>query len=250
MIRPREIAEIPARLYAIGDIHGRRPELEVLLGHLTQVEKLSNDDVVVFIGDYVDRGQESKEVVSLLVEFSKRHPQTIFLRGNHEDMLLGFLGLEGHEGNVYLVNGGAVTLASYGVPNQGSAAELREALQKAMPPEHLAFYRNLEGYVIAGDYIFAHAGMNPLRDMRMQIAADLFWIREEFIHNIHYFRRTVVFGHTPYEEVLFHLPYKIGIDTGLVYGNLLTCIEVQEKRVLQVRAGETKVKLSGFPAAK
>lgn len=247
MIRPLEIPDVSGRLYAVGDIHGRKTEVEILLAHLENSEKLSKDDIVLFIGDYVDRGQESRDVVDLLIRFKARHQQTIFLRGNHEDMLLGFLGLGGHEGNVYLVNGGALTLTSYGIDQQGSAPELREALQQRMPPEHMAFFQNLEGYVIAGDYVFAHAGLNPLRDLRMQIAADLFWIREDFIHNNHYFRRTIVFGHTPYEEVLFHLPYKIGIDTGLVYGNALTCIEVKEKRVLQVKAGDKAVKTAPFP---
>ena len=92
MIRPLEIPDIPGRLYAVGDIHGRKAEVEVLLAHLEQGEKLGKDDIVIFIGDYVDRGQESREVVDLLIRFKARHPHTIFLRGNHEDMLLGFLG--------------------------------------------------------------------------------------------------------------------------------------------------------------
>jgi len=247
MSRYREIRELPPRLYAVGDIHGCHLEVAALLDFLQSSEHLSKSDLVLFIGDYIDRGGNSREVLDLLLKFRAEYPQTIFLRGNHEDMLLSFLNSRGPQGNAYLSNGGAEFAASYGVDPSSAAELLREELKKAVPKEHLDFLQTLEHYVLAGDYVFAHAGLNPLRDLRAQVETDLFWIREEFIGNLHYFKRTVVFGHTPYEDILFHLPYKIGIDTGLVYGNMLSCIEVQQGKIFQLKAGGGSVKTSSFP---
>lgn len=246
MMKFREILEMPAHFYAVGDIHGCHAELVLLLDYLKQAQGLSASDIVLFIGDYIDRGKHSREVIDLLLKFRSDFPRSIFLRGNHEDMLLSFLDSGGRQGSAYLMNGGAEFVASYGVELGGGAELLCAELKNKVPKEHFEFIRGLDNYVLAGDYIFAHAGLNPLRDVRAQIAADLFWIREEFISNLHYFKRIVVFGHTPYEDVLFHLPYKIGIDTGLVYGNMLSCIEVVERKVFQVKAGSQEVKTSAF----
>ncbi len=247
MTRCLEISEVPPRIFAVGDIHGCNDETVILLDHLKGAQKLTQDDLVIFIGDYVDRGPQSKEVIDTLLRFRDEFPRSIFLRGNHEDMMLSFLGEEGREGKAYLYNGGADTLLSYGVPKEGSPEEVRSNFVKALPPEHAGFLQRLENYVLIGDYCFVHAGLNPLRDIRAQIEADLFWIREEFISNIHFFKKTIVFGHTPYEDVMFHLPYKIGIDTGLVYGNCLTCIEVVKREIFQVEKGKTRVKNGKFP---
>lgn len=249
MTKYHEILETPARIFAVGDIHGCNDETVVLLDHLKGAQKLSQEDLVIFIGDYVDRGSQSKEVIDTLLKFRVDYPRTIFLRGNHEDMLLSFVGEEGREGKAYLFNGGADTLLSYGVPKEGSPDEVRTNFIKALPPDHMSFLQRLENYVLIGDYCFVHAGLNPLRDLRAQIEADLFWIREEFISNIHFFKKTIVFGHTPYEDVMFHLPYKIGIDTGLVYGNCLSCIEVVNRDIFQVEKGKSKVKTGKFPKA-
>jgi serine/threonine protein phosphatase 1 len=88
-----------------------------------------------------------------------------------------------------------------------------------------------------------HAGVNPIKPLQRQNAEELLWIRQEFIHNLHPFPYTVIFGHTPQREVLFHLPYKIGIDTGLVYGGKLSCLEVVEKELFQVSKGSTRVEI-------
>lgn len=241
MSKYREIQEQPRRLYAIGDIHGCVDELEFLLEYLRNSCNIDENDQVVFIGDYIDRGDASKSVIECLLRFQKLQPRTIFLRGNHEDMLLGFLGFEGR-GAAYLVNGGGVFFESYGITNYETGTEVREKL----PASHLSFLLNLDRYVITDRYVFAHAGLDPVRDLYSQLDYDLFWIRDPFIENIHHFEKTVVFGHTPYEDVLFHLPYKIGIDTGLVYGNILTCVELIEGKVLQIRKGANKVEVYDF----
>lgn len=241
MAKYKEITDTPRRIYAIGDIHGCPDELEFLLEYLRNTCNIDERDQVVFIGDYIDRGFGSKSVIECLLRFQKLQPRTLFLRGNHEDMLLGFLGFEGR-GAAYLMNGGDVFFESYGIKSFQNGAEAREKL----PASHVSFFLNLESYIISDRYVFAHAGLDPLRDLYSQLDQDLYWIRDPFIENIHHFGKTVVFGHTPYEDVLMHLPYKIGIDTGLVYGNKLTCVELVEGQVLQIQSGKNKIEISTF----
>lgn len=241
MTKYKELTEMPRRLYAIGDIHGCPDELEFLLEYLRNTDNIDDQDQVIFIGDYIDRGPASKSVIECLLRFQKLQPKTLFLRGNHEDMLLGFLGYEGR-GAAYLANGGEVFFESYGIKSFSNGQEARDLI----PAAHLSFLLNLERYIISESHVFAHAGLDPLRDLHSQLDKDLFWIRDSFINNIHNFNKTVVFGHTPFEDVVFHLPYKIGIDTGLVYGNFLTCIDATSEQVLQIKAGSNKVEVFDF----
>ncbi len=246
MKRFEEFSETSGRLFAVGDIHGCVHELEVLLNYIQEVLRFEKEDRLVFAGDYIDRGPGSRQVVDLLLDFQEHFPDSsVFLKGNHEDMFLDFLGFGGTLGESFAMNGGSETLASYGV---GADAKSIDEVLARIPGTHLQFYKNLSRYCITPDYVFAHAGVSPLRDLQFQIDDDLFWIRDEFIQNIHHFERTVVFGHTPFENVMFDLPYKIGIDTGLVYGNMLSCIELTERRLFQIGAGEYEVRESTFPS--
>ncbi|MBX7144079.1 MAG: serine/threonine protein phosphatase [Oligoflexia bacterium] len=239
----RELGDMKGRLFAIGDVHGCADELELLLSHLTDSQGLSTNDRVVFIGDYIDRGAESKRAVETVLSFRNRFPETIFLRGNHEEMLLGYLGLRPNVAP-YLKNGGLSTLQSYGVAEDASA---EEALS-LFPPEHIEFFKATERYVLMPGYVFVHAGLNPLRRLEDQPDEDIYWIRDTFILNRHRFDRVVVFGHTPFEDVLLNLPYKIGLDTGAVFGNKLSCVELTESLIFQVPAGENKVNTRNFKA--
>lgn len=237
MTKFREFVDSPKRIFAIGDIHGCVVELRTLIAHLENTQSLNSSDLVVFIGDYIDRGPDSRGVIDTLIDFQRRFANVIFLRGNHEDMFLSFLGLPGTLGEVFLANGGVQTLGSYGI----SPDTAPEEVVTLMPTAHYSFFLNLETYVITPNYVLVHAGLNPLRDLRSQLDEHLFWIRDEFIHNIHHFEKTVIFGHTPYQDIMMHLPYKIGIDTGLVYGNKLTCLEVVSGQVFQIDRGDTEV---------
>lgn len=240
----KEIPRPKERLFAIGDIHGCVSELQTLLKFLEVDEKLSTNDQLIFIGDYIDRGPDSRAVIDLLLDFRKRFPETIFLKGNHEDMLLHHCGLPGTNGDVYIKNGGGPTLKSYSIPELAPAAEVLSGI----PQDHIEFYKGLDSLIQCGDFLFAHAGLNPRRGIRRQVAEDLYWIREGFLEETHSFGKPVVFGHTPHAEVIFDLPWKIGIDTGLVYGNMLTCIDLWTRRLLQVPRQSTKVYVSPFPA--
>ena len=201
------------KIFAIGDIHGTMVKLAAML------DKLVIDwdrDLLLFIGDYIDRGPHSVEVVDHLAELKRRHPGTIFLMGNHERMLLDYLA--GDDQWRYLANGGGVTLDGY-------RRRMPAGNDFEIPHEHMEFYESTTLYHETEDYIFVHAGMRPPFPLADQAADDLLWIREEFIHSAHDFGKRVVFGHTPFREPLV-LPNKIGIDTGAVYGNKLTCVEL------------------------
>lgn len=223
------------RCYVVGDIHGCLDELVCLLETLP----LALADRLIFLGDYIDRGADSKGVVSYLIEWEKKGKQEmIFLKGNHEDMFLSYMGLAGRYGEMFLFNGGGATLASYGV-FPGNVAP--EDILSAVSQEHIAFFQELRMYYLLEDYLCVHAGIHPSRPLGQQVEEELLWIRDEFILNPHPLPYTVLFGHTPQREVFFHLPYKIGLDTGLVYGNRLSCLEVNEKVLYQIARGRKKV---------
>jgi len=223
-------------IFVIGDIHGCSGELR----HLVDGLPLRPGDEIVFLGDYIDRGPDSSGVVSFLIELKKslKENKLVFLKGNHEDMLLSYLDLSGRHGKMFLLNGGRATVQSYGViadnpsPNQ---------LQAAMPSAHLAFYQALENYYLTGSYLCVHAGIHPDKSLREQSDEDLLWIRDLFLRSSHTLPYTILFGHTPQTSVLYHLPYKIGLDTGLVYGNMLTCLETDEKVLYQIGRGKKRV---------
>ncbi|MCC6932847.1 MAG: serine/threonine protein phosphatase [Deltaproteobacteria bacterium] len=225
------------RIYAIGDVHGCAVELGILLNHLTTYEGIGNDDLVVFLGDYIDRGPDSRGVIEQILEFQKKCSNTRCLRGNHEDMLLDFLGFGGRLGEAFLYNGGIDTVQSYGI----SVFAPPEEMVTKLPQDHFKFLCELDSIVKTENYIFVHAGINPLRDLYKQNDNDIYWIRDEFINNVHNMKATVVFGHTPHKEIVMHLPYKIGIDTGLVFGNKLTCLELVSGKAMQIYRNTDKV---------
>ena len=222
--------------YVIGDIHGCIDELR----RLVHAFPLDTSDQVVFLGDYIDRGPDSKEVVTFLVALQKQFPAVdfVFLKGNHEDMLLSYLGLEGEHGDMFLINGGKATLASYGLVEERITAH--DAIQ-AIPAEHIQFYQGLRSFHVMDAFLCVHAGVHPQKSLADQSNEDLFWIRNKFIYSSHSLPYTVLFGHTPQQAVLFDLPYKVGLDTGLVYGNRLTCLELDEKVLLQINRGKKSV---------
>jgi serine/threonine protein phosphatase 1 len=225
------------RVFIVGDIHGCSQELEALVAGLP----LQAEDRLIFLGDYIDRGLESQEVVEFLLRLKAgARYQITFLKGNHEDMFLDFLGQPGHYGDAFLYNGGGATLRSYRIPQNVSGA----AALAVLPPEHVEFFQTLEMFAVVGNVLCVHAGIKPLVPLQEQTAEELLWIRQEFLANSHLLPYTVVFGHTPHRAVRFELPYKVGIDTGLVYGGKLSCLEVSEKQLYQVAKGSPRVQVT------
>ena len=221
------------RLFAIGDIHGCPDEVDAILSAIAP----ARGDTVVFVGDYVDRGPAARDVIDLLIERKQNDAEIVFLKGNHEDMMLSFLGLPGRYGESFLPNGGAQTLDSYDV----TESTLDHAIEQ-IPESHIDFLKTLGTSYLRPPFLFVHAGIQPLRQLEEQNVEDMLWIRQEFIFNPHQIGATVVFGHTPMRAVMVDLPYKLGIDTGLVYGGKLSCVEFSEGVLYQVARGSRQVK--------
>jgi serine/threonine protein phosphatase 1 len=220
------------RTFVVGDVHGCVNEVGRLLESLAP----SSADTICFLGDYVDRGPDARGTIERLIRLAAEGPRCVFLKGNHEDMFLAFLGLPGRYSEAFLENGGGATLASYGLSGC-SGAQMVERL----PVPHREFLLNLRVMVQLGDYLCVHAGLRPTRPLAAQDEEDLLWIRGDFSAVPHPFPFTVLYGHTPYREVFFDLPYKIGLDTGLVYGNRLSCFEIEQRRLWQIGRGEQRV---------
>lgn len=211
-----------SKLYAIGDIHGQRGLLRLLVERVPFAE----DDEIVFIGDYIDRGPDSRGVVEDVLEFRLKHPRTVCLRGNHEDMFLDYInGEDRYQPGVFLMNGGYDTLQSYGIDPRDGAFQL--------PPLHTHFFQNLQYVHQSGGFIFVHAGFRPGVRLSEQNPQDLVWIRKEFYESDADFGRPVVFGHTPMPEILNELPRFLGIDTGAAYGRKITCVQLEDGKLIE-----------------
>ena len=225
--------------YAVGDIHGRA---DLLADMIAELEKRSVDDtrlggppIVIFLGDYIDRGHDSAGVLELLTSGALPNCDCRYLRGNHEQSLMAFLAAPGANRG-WLLQGGAETLMSYGVQppafNSVEAVwlEAAEALRARMPPAHMAFLEGLERYVELGDYAFVHAGVDATLPLEDQPDEALYWSRAAFIASKRPFSHRVVHGHTPVDE-----PYadarRIAVDTGAYASGTLTAARFEGEGV-------------------
>jgi serine/threonine protein phosphatase 1 len=219
------------RIYAVGDIHGRLDLLDPLLGKIdADLEGRPTDrSVQVFLGDYIDRGAASAEVLERLIQRSGTYP-TVCLKGNHEACLLEFLenpeilAAWGH-------NGGLATLLSYGIApiqdqDQRGSARLSARLAEAMPRTHLAFLTGLPLTFSCGDYLFVHAGVRPGIPLARQREEDLLWIRDAFLCHQAPFEKVIVHGHSPVMEPEIR-SNRINIDTGAYATGRLTCLRLE-----------------------
>jgi serine/threonine protein phosphatase 1 len=235
---------IPAgqAVYAIGDVHGRLDLLEDLLARIREDAGQHTADLarsLIFLGDYVDRGSESRGVVDAVMSDLLPGFTTVRLMGNHEEAMLSFLDGES-DGLDWLSFGGLETLLSYGVPlrslpNSGEAVKaLQAALVEAVPERHVAFFRQCLLHYTVGDYVFVHAGVRPGVTLEKQTQTDLLWIRDDFLRvRAPLPGRVVVHGHT-----ICDLPqdrsHRINIDTGAFVSGRLTCLVLRgsERRFL------------------
>ena len=233
-------------VYAIGDVHGCYDLLVGLLRAIAEdVAALApaRAPLLLFVGDYVDRGPRSAEVLTTLIWLSRHAAFEIaFLRGNHEAMLLAFLH-QPEEAAGWLRFGGAETLRAYGVDvpeEEGpeTCRRLRDMFMDRLPASHLEFLQTLRTQVTCGDYVFVHAGLRPGVPLRRQCDEDRLWIREEFLNTDHAFERIVVHGHSWGSDAPVLTPHRIGIDTGAYQTGALTAVRLGTPRIefIQARA--------------
>jgi serine/threonine protein phosphatase 1 len=210
-------------IFIVGDIHGC---LRMLRQMMQRIPWRPDVDRLIFLGDYIDRGEDSRGVIEAVMEISSTSERVDCLLGNHERILLDFV--EGRDVSTFFLNGGTSTLNSYRVFQQ----RYGEAL---IPAEHVAFLRSLRSWVELDDYYVIHAGLRPGVELESQRQEDLLWIRDAFIFSNYRFKKRVIFGHTPFSQPLV-MENKIGLDTGAVYGNKLTCLELPSMKFHFVEA--------------
>jgi serine/threonine protein phosphatase 1 len=240
MFRKRPPPPAPARVarlqpgyraYVIGDIHGRADLLAELVAVIktdAMVRPGPGTNVVVYLGDYVDRGPQSREVIDLILSDPLPDFAEVRLLGNHDDTLLRFLD-DPAIGPTWSSYGGDATLLSYGVRARPDLVgldrweDMRRQLVRLMPADHVEFLRGLSLSCVAGDYLFVHAGVRPGVPVDKQSPADLLWIRDDFVDSPVDYGQVVVHGHTPVDQPdVRH--NRIGIDTNAFASGKLTCL--------------------------
>jgi len=238
------------RAYAVGDIHGRLDLLDQILAKIEadDAPRAAAITTIVFLGDLIDRGPQSAQVVERLRTYRPDFAEPVFLMGNHEEVLLRILAGETEILPDWLRFGGAECARSYGVdPVQLETVEPGTAVRKlrrAVPKDHVTFLSEFADTASFGDYLFVHAGIRPGIPLERQDAEDLRWIRGPFLDDPSDHGVIVVHGHTIAEEV-DEQPNRIGLDTGACWTGVLTAVGLQgnERWYLQTakpdRAGET-----------
>ena len=231
--RPR--APSGLTIYAIGDIHGRSDLLQRSFALIDEDLEITRPDSAfeVYLGDYVDRGPASRDVIDLLIGRSRLR-DTIFLRGNHEAMLLAIL--DGLDDFPSLRSFGLLsTIRSYGLspsfnPPRSEELALVAELRHIFPPEHYEFLRNLQTSFACGDYFFVHAGVRPQIPLDAQHEADMLWIRDDFLGFDGQFEKYIVHGHSPVPKIDIRRN-RMNIDTGAYATNNLTIVRLRETSV-------------------
>jgi serine/threonine protein phosphatase 1 len=232
-VKSRALPSIPPgeRIYAVGDVHGRADLLSELFSKIDADlnARPAAKSVQIFLGDYIDRGPQSREVIDLLIERRRKH-NVIYLKGNHEDCVLRFL-CNPTALPAWRRIGGISTLMSYdAVPSREdspqSHRDAADAFAVALPKSHLSFFKSLALSYTRGDFFFAHAGVRPGVSLSLQSQTDLLWIRDDFLLHEEDFGKIVVHGHTPVHEPDIR-SNRINLDTGAYATGRLTCLVLE-----------------------
>jgi len=237
------------RAYVVGDIHGRVDLLEHLLAkiHADLQHRPARKTMLVFVGDLIDRGPSSAQVIERLRNYRREGVQPVFLLGNHEEVLLRILGGDASVVDSWLQFGGLQCLQSYGVSfarlRGRPAEEVVEIVRSAVPQEHVEFLETFIDSCRFGDYLFVHAGIRPGVEVDQQSQSDLRWIREPFLFDDSDHGFVVVHGHTIRDEVE-ERPNRIGIDTGAYRSGVLTALVIEgtDRWLIDTRNGTEAAK--------
>lgn len=225
------------RVYAIGDVHG-------CLAQLKEVHQWIEQDLgkypvaewkIIHVGDYVDRGEDSRGVIDYLIERCSKDDRNICLKGNHDLMFSAGVGGDKRLTEIWLRNGAEATLASYDLSIDDFMVRHVDGrgFDDAIPKPHIEFLDRLGYSLRLGDYLFVHAGIHPRHALEDQKPEDMLWIRDRFIESSKEFDAVIVHGHTPSRKIDVR-PNRVGIDTGAVYGGDLSCLVLDGARKLRL----------------
>ena len=208
-------------IFAFGDIHGEFSKLKNLINKIN----ISENDVLVFLGDYIDRGKMSFEVIDYLIELDKKYT-CVFIYGNHESMFMDYMS--GINEDIFVLNGGKNTIDSY-IKHGYDIRSKVYYINRKIPDEHIVnFFQRLKKYYETDDFIFVHAGVYPGISLEESSEDILLWMRQ--FSSIPYEGKPVVYGHSP-NNVVLNEEYKICVDTGACFESMgdLTCVQLPER---------------------
>ena len=221
-------------IFAIGDIHGCLKQLISLQDKIFKDSNFNKDqDALLYLGDYIDRGNQSKDVINHILKLQNEGFKSFFLMGNHEQVMFDFLFNQLNNLPIWLNLGADKTLKSYGIEvaefikdglEENIIAKLRNSFLKKINEKHVNFFKNLKLFHTWGDYFFVHAGIDPKKTLEEQTKQDFLWSRsKEFYDKNFKFSKIIVHGHTP-EENIINFQYRINIDTGCFFSGKLSCV--------------------------
>lgn len=222
------------RFYVVADIHGSETALVDVFARIDadMAAHRSRRCVQIFLGDYVDRGPATRQVLDRLIARARSY-EILMLRGNHEELFLSFYEDPSVLGS-WRQYGALQTLTSYGLrpplnPTPEEQRQLSEQFARAVPPEHRALLQGLPSFFNCGDYYFVHAGVRPGVALKDQKDEDLLWIRQDFLLYEGTLEKFIVHGHTPVKEPEVH-PNRINLDTGAYATGRLTCLVLEDDK--------------------
>ena len=221
-------------IFAIGDIHGCLNQLVSIHEQILNYKNYKKEeDLLIYIGDYIDRGLKSKQVIDQILQLKNKEIKTVFLMGNHEEMMIDFLFNKINNLENWLNYGADQTFKSYDIEvvefikdgfEDHIIDKLRKVLIEKLGNRHINFFKNLQLTFSAAQYLFVHAGIDPKKNLTDQSKQDYLWARSsDFFHKDFKAEKIIVHGHTPEKNVV-NFPYRIGIDTGCYFSGKLSCV--------------------------
>ena len=226
-------------IFAIGDIHGCLKQLAYLQDKIFNYPSYKKEsDLIIYLGDYIDRGPNAKGVINRILELQKEKVNSIFLMGNHEQIMIDFVFNKINNLRYWLNLGADQTFKSYEIEiaefikdgfEDDKMDKLRNVLLNKLSNEHIHFLKNLKLSYSIGKYLFVHAGINPKKALKDQDKKDFLWSRsDQFFDKNFKFEKIIVHGHTPEKEVI-NFPYRINIDLGCFFSGKLSCVCLNDK---------------------
>ena len=226
-------------IFAIGDIHGCLKQLVYLQDKIFNYPSYKKEiDLIIYLGDYIDRGPNSRNVIQHLLKLQKEKVNSIFLMGNHEQIMIDFVFNKINNLRYWLNLGTDQTFKSYKIEvaefikdgfGDDKIDRLRSVLLNELSNEHIYFLKNLKLSYSIGKYLFVHAGINPEKVLKDQDKMDFLWSRsDQFFDKNFKFEKIIVHGHSPEKEAI-NFPYRINVDTGSFFSGKLSCVCINDK---------------------